>query len=297
MKVGIIGSGPWGKALATLVAEAGNQPRIGYRSHPPGGFPGTPNLASLVQESDLVLIAVPPSGVREAICAAKPGPGDRVVVAARGLEPKSGAWLTQVVIDTSTCLRVGMLTGPALASEVVKRRPSALVVASDFDEVCTQTQGALHSSICRIYSSSDMRGVELAAAMAHVMSVIIGLADALALGMGVHGLVVTRGLAEATRLGRAIGADEQTFAGLAGVGDLVACGSHPSHPSYQAGQRLVRSPGLLPDVIEATEGLLGVAAKHGVDLPLTAAIGAIAAGKIQPRLALDKLMRRDARAE
>ena len=276
MIVGIVGSGAWGRALATLTAEAGNQPRVGYRGRPPGGFPGTPNLAALVAEADLTLVAVPPASVREVVRAARPGPGARVVIAARGVEPGTGAWLSDLVLEESAARRVGALAGPALAAEVLKRRPSAMVVASPYEEVCALAQRALHSPLCRIYTSRDLRGVELAGAMVQVLSVAVGVADGLDLGVGVRGVVVSRGLAEATRLGAALGAQPATFAGLAGVGDLVSCASHPDHPA---------------------SAMLKLASDHEVGLPITEAIAAIASGRFTARLAMDALMRRDARAE
>jgi len=297
MIIGVIGSGPWGRALATLAAEAGNQPRIGYRGKPPRGFRGTPNLGALSREVELMLVAVPPKEVRECIRAARPGPGNRVVIACRGLEPRTGNWLSSVITEESRCVRVGALTGPALAAEVIARRPSAMVAASAFDEVATMTQSALHSPICRVYTTSDLRGVELAAAMVRVLAVAVGMADGLQLGVGVHGVVVTRGLAEARRLGKALGAHDTTFAGLAGVGDLVACGNHPEHPGYSVGQRLARTQGADPAMAAEAAALVGLAERHGVDLPLTRAIAAIAAGKLEPRLAIDMLMRREATAE
>ncbi len=297
MIVGILGSGPWGRALATLAAEAGNEPRVGYQGKPPRGFRGTPNLAALAREVELLLVAVEPGEVREAVRAAAPGPGNRVVVAARGLEPDTGKWLSGVVTEESRALRVGTLAGPALASEILNRRPSAMVAASEYDEVSELVQEALHSSICRVYTSRDLRGVETAGAIVRVLAVALGVADGLGLGVGVRGVVVTRGLAEARRLGAALGAEEATFAGLAGVGDLVACGNHPEHPGYVAGRAVVQNPGRRDGVMRDARGLLALAARHGVTLPLTEAIAAIAAGRLQPRQAIDMLMRRSATAE
>ncbi len=297
MNVGVIGSGPWGRALATLIAEAGNQPKIGYRGQSPRGFRGTPNLSALAREVDLLLVAVPPAEVRDVIRTTRPGPANRVIIACRGLEPGSGRWLSDVVAEESRCVRVGALTGPALAAEVLARRPSAMVAASPFDEVAKLTQTALHSPICRVYTTQDLLGVELAAAMVRVLAVAIGLADSLQLGVGVHGVVVTRGLAEARRLGQSLGAQDGTFAGLAGVGDLVACGNHPEHPGYAVGRKLSKTQGTDATIAADAGALIALAERQRVDLPLTRAIAAIAAGKLEARLAIDMLMRREATAE
>lgn len=297
MRVGIIGSGAWGRALATLVARAGHSPRIGYRSTPPGGFPGTPNLDTLVAESDLTILSVPAESVKSVIEQCAPGANSRVVIATRGLQPVSGEWLSDLVISMSPCRRVGSLAGPALAAEVVRNRPCGMVVASPFDEVCTLTQEALHSEICRIYTSNDMRGVELSGAMVLVLSMAVGLTVGLDLGIGSRGIVITRGIAEATRLGAALGAHPQTFAGLAGLGDLVSCATHSDHPSFAAGLALARGASCPDRFCQDAAAVLSLAQRNGVEMPLTAAVAAIAAGELSPKLAFDGLMRREARSE
>ena len=297
MNIAILGSGAWGRALATLVAEAGHRPHIGYRGKPPGGFRGSPNLAGLARDADLILVAVTPAGVRDVIRAARPGPRSQVVIATRGLQGETGGWLSDLVTEESACLQVGALAGPALASEVMLRQPSAQVVASRYDAVCRTTQEALHSTICRVYTSRDLRGVELAGAMVGVLTMAMGLADALQQGIGVRGVIVTRGLAEATRLGAALGATDKTFAGLAGVGDLVACGSHPAHPGYAAGLALGRGKPTPPRLRQELGAVLKLAARTQIELPLTTALAAVLDGKIKARLAVDMLMRREATAE
>jgi glycerol-3-phosphate dehydrogenase (NAD(P)+) len=297
MKVGIIGSGAWGRALATLVARAGHQPRVGYRKTPPVGIPGTPNLDTLVTESDLTILSVPAEAVEVVIRNCKPGPESRIVIATRGLQPGSGEWLSDLVISLSPCRRVGSLAGPALASEVLRDRPSGMVIASPFDEICTLTQDALHSEICRIYTSNDMRGVELAGAMVLVLSMAVGITVGLDLGIGSRGIVITRGIAEATRLGAALGAHPQTFAGLAGVGDLVSCASHKDHPSFSAGLALARGAQCGARFQQDAASVMSLAERSGVDMPLTAAVAAITTGEVSPRLVFDALMRRDATAE
>lgn len=297
MKIGIIGNGAWGQALAALVSKAGHQPRIGYREGNSGGFPGTPNLAMLSSEADLVIVAVPSTSVAEMVEAAEPGAGSMVVLASRGLNPRTGGWLSDLIVERTPCRRVGALTGPALASEVVRGRPTALVVASPFDEVCVATQAALHSEHCRIYTSHDLHGVELAGAMVKTLAVALGVVKGIDYGAGATGVVVTRGIAEASRLGSALGAHPETFSGLAGVGDLVSAATSADHPSFSAGLSLASGGSVASRTIEQTRALLGLAEAHGIDLPLTEAIYAIATGEASPRLAFDELMRREARSE
>ena len=244
-----------------------------------------------------MLIAVPPDAVRQVIRQARPGPSARVVIACRGLEPETGGWLSDVVTSESSCLRVGTITGPAVASEVMARRPAAMVVASPFEEVAARTQQALHSPICRIYTSADLRGVELAGAAVSVLSVAVGLGDGLKLGVGVRAVIVTRGIAETVRLGRALGADADTFRGLAGVGDLIAAASLPDHPGTAAGLHLARGGTADPDTRHRAEALCALATRHKVELPLGEAVAAIASGRLKARLAIDMLMRREATKE
>ena len=297
MKVGIIGGGSWGKALATLVAEAGHLPQIGYRKHAPAGFQGSPNLAMVAKESDILFFATPPSELRSAVRAAQLGPANHVVIAARGLDPEHHQVLSKCISEESAAIRVGALAGPALASEIFNRRPIAMVVGSPYDEVGRRTQTALHSAICRLYTSPDLLGVELAAATVLPLSIALGLAEGLRLGTGAKGIITTRGLRECTRLGIALGTDPHTFSGLAGMGDLVACGSLPSHPGFLAGRQLADNQITDPKLITEIEPIVQLAEDSQSSLPLITAVLAMLKGEIQPRLAIDQLMRRSATAE
>lgn len=297
MKVGIIGGGKWGKALATLVAEAGHRPQIGYQTHAPRGFPGSPNLAMVARESDILLFATPPANLREAVQKAQLGPANHVVVASRGLDPHNHQVLSRCIVEESAAIRIGALAGPALASEIMNRRPIAMVVGSSFDEVGRRTQAALHSHICRLYTSSDLLGVELAAATVLPLSVALGLADGLRLGTGVKGVIITRGLRECTRLGQVLGTDPHTFSGLAGMGDLVACGALPNHPGFIAGRLLANEQPTDAHIIADIDPIVRLASAHSISLPLISAILAMLQGKLKPRLAIDHLMRREATSE
>ena len=296
MRVGILGGGRWGQALARLVIAAGHDPFIAYQgARPPHVLPSTDRPPEVTAACDLVLVAVSAARLRESIRMARPHPGNRVVIAGRGIEPGTGVWLTDVVRQECEAVRVGALGGPAPVEEILDGGLCAGVVASPFDEVARLTVQALHSRRYRVYASSDLAGVQLTGAMVPVLATLVGLARTLeGAGVGVHAMVLSRGLAEMGRLARAIGADETTLFGLAGVGELVAVHGGPDSPYFQAGARLARrESGDGPWGV--AEALLKLAADHGVDLPLTATLRAIHGGA-DPVEAIQGLMsRRSAR--
>lgn len=294
MKVAIVGAGPMGQALASVAMEAGTEVLLGYRSQSVRGIPTTSDPAELAAFAELVLFAVPAWELHATLGALPLGPQHRTVLCARGPDPESGTWLHELVPQLTPCLRVGMLAGPMVPTEVLSGHPGAAVIASPYAELRERTQQALHSPRCRVYKSDDIRGVELASAFARVLAVVAGVAEALQMGEAAHGLVTSRGLAEATRLGAALGAKRETFTGLAGLGELVAS-SGPHNLAFAAGQALVRGERHAEeDAFRSARALVRVAAPVKVELPLTEAIAAIATGEIDPREAFRALMERPA---
>lgn len=287
MKVGILGAGRWGQALGRLVLAAGHEPFLAYHGEkkPPHILPSTPNPPDVSAACDLLIVATSANELRNAIRLAKPGPQHRVVVAGRGLESRvtddgvpRANWLTDVVLEESDAVRVGALAGPAPVDEILNGGLCAGVVASRYDEVRTLTTTALHSSRYRVYPSSDLIGLQLAGAMMPVLATLLGVARSLrGAGVGVHAMVLSRGLEEATRLAVALGADPLTFVGLAGVGDLVAAQASAGHPSYDAGVGLAAGERHVgPETL--ARALLRLAALHRVEPPLTQALVAIYEG-------------------
>lgn len=297
MKVGILGGGTWGQALARLVLAAGHEPLIAYRDvKPPQMLPSSDDPPSVSAQCELLLAAVSASELRSAIRLAQPGPQHRIVVAGRGLEPGSGRWLTDVVLEECDALRVGALVGPAPVDEILNGGLCAGVVASPFREVRERVTTALHSSRYRVYESDDLAGLQLAGAVVPVMATLLGVARNLpGAGVGVHALVLSRGLAEVLRLAEAVGSDPATFSGLAGIGDLVAAQGRDGHPSYDAGRALAAGDlSVGPQALART--LVDLAGSHGVELPLIEALVGIYQG-MAPVEAVQRLMARPAQAE
>lgn len=297
MEVGILGGGRWGEALARLVLAAGHAPYIAYRDKkPPHILRSTRDQPKVAQTCDLLLVAVSASELRQAIRLAQPGPGNRIIVAGRGLEPATSAWLTDVVQQECDAVRVGALAGPAPVDEILNGGLCAGVVASPYAEVRQLGVEALHSSRYRVYESEDLAGVQLAGAAMPVLATLVGMAASLrGAGVGIHAMVLTRGVEESSRLARAMGADPLTLMGLAGVGDLVAAQAKPGHPHFQAGAALARGERDKGPVALA-RALARLADRHHVEMPLVDALVAIYDGE-HPLDAVQRLMGRKAQRE
>lgn len=298
MRVGILGGGQWGQALARLALAAGNEPLVAYEGEPPPHIlPSTDTPHEVTEACDLVLVAVSARNLRDVIRTAKPHPGNRVVVAGRGIEPESGIWLTDVVREVSDAIRVGALGGPAPVDEILNGGLCAGVVASEFDEVSRLTVKALHSTRYRVYASRDLTGLQVVGAAVPVLATLMGVAQGLqGSGVGVQSVVLSRGLAEIGRLAKAVGAEQSTLFGLAGVGDLVAVQARAGAPYFDAGQRIATRDEVEEGPWGIVTALLAIADTHGVELPLVSSLVTIRDGG-DPVEAIQSLMSRRSSTE
>ena len=338
MKILLIGAGAWGTALAVSAARAGRDVTLWARNasllqqlqaertngrYLPGiALPaslqlagGDTPLAQAVVGQDLVIIATPVSGVRGVLQQLQDA---RAPVAwlSKGFEapqaasaPNSkpfGLLAHEIRAQAAINLRAGVLSGPSFALEVARGQPTALVAASEHADVRDALVAAFHGPTFRVYASDDVVGVEVGGAVKNVLAIATGLCDGLALGLNARAALITRGLAEMTRLGVALGAHAETFTGLSGLGDLVLTATGDLSRNRRVGLLLasgqtlaqaVDSLGHVAEGVYCARTVAQRAAHLGVSMPITEAVVALLDGALSPHEAVATLMGRDATTE
>jgi glycerol-3-phosphate dehydrogenase (NAD(P)+) len=276
LKVVVVGAGSWGTTFAALLEDVGHDVVVAGRR-----APFVPIADAPVAEADLVCVAVPSRAFKE-VAASLPGNAPRLILT-KGLDPATGNRLSQVVEGAP----VAVLSGPNHAEEIALGLPAAAVLASADEELAESIQHAIMSPRFRVYVNSDLVGVELCAAAKNVMALAAGAVDGLGLGDNAKAALISRGLAEMTRLGEACGARSETFAGLAGMGDLiVTCWSRHSR-NRRAGELIARgaSPqeavaeiGMVVEGLTTAPVLRDLAHRLGIELPITEGACAVLGG-------------------
>jgi len=298
LRIGVLGSGSFGTTIAHLIS--GNVPTVLWCRRPETAdelnsqhtnerylprtriseaVRATGSLEEAVREADVVVVAVPSRGIREALAevAGFIRPWVPVVSLAKGLEPGTHLRMTEVVKAVLPDHPAGALTGPNLAREIMAGYAAASVIAFERVEVARQLQAVFHSGLFRVYTNHDVVGCELGGALKNVVAIATGMGDGLGVGDNTRSAVITRGLAELTRLGVAMGGEPATFAGLTGMGDLIAtCTSRQSRNRY-VGEELGKGRSLdeiIEGMSQVAEGVstsavvMELGAEHGVDLPI-----------------------------
>jgi len=327
-RVTVMGSGSWGTAFALVLADAGNQVTLWARRpelaavinaehRNPDYFPtielptsvrALSDPAAAMADAEFVVLAVPSQSLR-ANLAGWTLPGDAVVVSlAKGIELGTGLRMSQVVADAAGVEpeRIAVVTGPNLAREIAERQPSASVVASVSPATAESLQQTCHTARFRAYTNTDVVGCELGGATKNVIALAVGIAIGLGLGANATASVITRGLAEISRLGLALGADPYTFSGLAGLGDLVATCSSPLSRNRTFGEELGRgrtiaeitaSTRQVAEGVKSCASIQDLAAAHGVEMPIVEHVAAVVAGRLTPAEMITALMSRSAKPE
>lgn len=328
MKCAVIGAGAWGTALSTVLAENGHDvsiwafeqdvaeaiedghenPRFLPGTTLAAAIHGTTDKAAALANAELVVIASPSHVLRSVLesCHDWTLPAARVVVATKGIERGSLALMTEVVADVLPGRPVIGLSGPSFAAEVAARQPTAIVAASLDVEAATFVQSAFSSPSFRVYTHDDVTGVELGGALKNVMAVATGISDGLGLGFNARAALITRGLAEMMRLGARLGARPATFAGLAGVGDLVLTCTGALSRNRAVGLEIGRGRTLtevlsgretVAEGVTTTESAMALAQREGADMPIVKAVHRILFERQPARWALVELMTRGLRGE
>ncbi len=326
--VAVLGAGSWGTTLANLLACRGREVRlwayeaevvaaVNRERENPVFLPGVPLSARISAFADPreavrgaeVVVSVPPShavravigGLGEAIA-----PGTLVVSATKGIETDTLALMSQVFADCLPGVRYAALSGPSFATEVCQGQPTAVVAAASDEAVAQAAQQVFATPAFRVYTNLDVVGVELAGALKNVIAIAAGIAEGLGMGHNPRAALITRGLAEITRLGVAMGADPLTFAGLAGMGDLVLTATGSLSRNRSLGVALGRGQGFeayrashrsVAEGANTSRAGAELGRRMGIELPITAQVCAVLFRDKPPREAIAELMGRELKAE
>ena len=329
MQVAVIGAGSWGTAVAALAAV--NTPTTLWARRPElassigetgentdylAGFPlpdsltCTSELDRAVADADVLVMGVPSHGFRGVLRQAAPfiRSGVPILSLTKGIEQGTLKRMTEIIIEELDAAprRVGVLTGPNLAREVVAGQPTATVIAVEDEWEGERLQKLFMGPTFRVYTNPDVVGCEAAGALKNVMAVAAGMADGLGYGDNSMATLVTRGLAELTRLGMTIGGNPMTFAGLAGMGDLVATCISPKSRNRTVGVALGEGRSLdditgemkmVAEGVKTTEAVLALAEAAGIEMPIAGMVGAVLYDDKRPQDIVESLMGRPAKAE
>ncbi|MFC6983433.1 NAD(P)H-dependent glycerol-3-phosphate dehydrogenase [Streptomyces cirratus] len=330
VKAAVYGTGSWGTAFAMVLADAGCEVTLWGRrkeladavntgrSNPdylpgvelPGNIRATTDAAEAAEGADFTVLAIPSQTLRGNLAAWAPllAPDTVLVSLMKGIELGTAKRMSEVIEEVAgvPAERVAVVTGPNLAREIAARQPAASVVACVDEAVARRLQAACHTPYFRPYTNTDVVGCELGGAVKNVIGLAVGIADGMGLGDNTKGSLITRGLAETTRLGLAMGADPLTFSGLAGLGDLVATCSSPLSRNHTFGTNLGRGMTLEETIavtkqtaegVKSCQSVADLAHRHGVDMPITETVVDIVHHGKPTLVALKELMSRSAKPE
>ena len=327
MQVSVLGGGSWGSSVASLLAGRhdtllwARDPAVaaevderhtnesylaGIRLH--DQLRATADLERAVSHAELLIVGVPTSAVRSTLEAAKPWirPWIPIVSLAKGLEQGTLLRMTEVIAEVVPGRPVAALTGPNIAREIMAGQAAASVIATEDLAVAKAIQAVLSRGVFRIYTNHDVIGCELGGAMKNVVAIACGIAQGLGVGDNTRSMVMTRGLAELSRLGVAMGGEAATFAGLAGMGDLIATCSSKQSRNNQVGLQLGRgasieeilaATNMVAEGVKSSPSVLDLARRYAVEMPITEQVVAVCHHHSPVGEALASLMQRSRKSE
>lgn len=326
----VLGGGSWGTTFAKVLIDAGTPTTLWARDarvvaaicrthENPEYLPGvalpqaltaTTDVAAALAGADLAVLAVPSAALRASMTAWRPHFPEHVVFVSliKGIETGTTLRMSQLIAEVTgaDAERIAVVSGPNLAREVAAGQPAATVVACTSRETARRVQAAASTGYLRPYTNADVVGCELGGAAKNVIALGAGMAEGLGFGDNTRASLITRGLAEITRLGAALGADPQTLAGLAGLGDIVATCSSPLSRNHAFGARLGRGETVeqawahtarTVEGVWSSRSILELARRHGVDMPITEHVVAVVHQGLPVLDAVRRLFSREAKAE
>ena len=329
MKITVIGAGSWGTALALHFSQHGNRVSLWTRNadqvrqmkeerENKHGLPGFPfpktlevctDLEDALQDSGLVLIVTSVAGLRSSAELLKQYNAGHlpILVACKGFEQDTGLLTFQVLKEVlPDNKKIGVLSGPSFAQELAKQLPCAVVLASENQEWVEELVPQLNTSVMRLYGSTDVIGVAVGGAVKNVMAIATGLSDGLEYGLNARAALVTRGLAEITRLASAMGAQPKTMMGLAGIGDLILTCTGALSRNRRVGLGLAEGKelhqvlveiGHVSEGVSTIEEVFNTACKYQIDMPITQTLLQLIRKEMTPQQVVERLMERSARFE
>lgn len=326
-KIAVIGSGSWGVALSVYLASRGNEVKIWSFSEEeinlinnekkckflpnitlPENIFASNNFEDVINDAEIILHVTPSKFVRSTIKQYKSFVKDNqpVIMCSKGFEPETELTLDEVIKQELPNIEYGILSGPSHAEEVSVNVPTALVIASEYEDVILKIREIFSSNIIRIYSSKDVKGVEIGGALKNIIAFCAGIAVGLNLGDNTFAALATRGLVEITRLGTAMGAEEKTFYGLTGLGDLiVTCGSKHSR-NRRAGEMIgkgfsieeaKKEIGMTIESVDNIDVAYSLSKKYKIEMPIVETVYEVLYEGLKPKDAVDKLMTRTPKDE
>lgn len=329
MKITVIGAGSWGTALALHFSQHGNRVSLWTRNadqvrqmkeerENKHGLPGFPfpktlevctDLADALKDSGLVLIVTSVAGLRSSVELLKQYNAGHlpILAACKGFEQDTGLLTFQVLKEVlPDNKKIGVLSGPSFAQELAKQLPCAVVLASENQEWVEELVPQLNTSVMRLYGSTDVIGVAVGGAVKNVMAIATGLSDGLEYGLNARAALVTRGLAEITRLASAMGAQPKTMMGLAGIGDLILTCTGALSRNRRVGLGLAEGKelhqvlveiGHVSEGVSTIEEVFNTACKYQIDMPITQTLLQLIRKEMTPQQVVERLMERSARFE
>ncbi len=325
----VFGTGSWGTAYAAILSDGGCDVSVWGRRREvvdqvnageneeylpgirlPAGIRASTDPAEAAHEADIVVLAVPSQTLRTNLSAWAPVLPDRALVVSlmKGIELGTTMRMSEVVVEVGGVDpgRIVVVSGPNLAREIAERHPAASVVASEDPHAAERVAAASATSYFRPYTNTDVVGTELGGAVKNVIALAVGMAEGLGMGDNSKASIITRGLAETTRLGVALGGDARTFAGLAGVGDLIATCMSPLSRNRTFGVNLGRGMSVdevvavtrqTAEGVKSCDSILDLARNHGVDVPIVEQVAAVVHEGRTPQEVVETLLSRARRSE